>query len=422
MAFISDDNLALKIINSEDAFFGDYDMTTGVTADSDFGGGSASLSRQFGVAVAIGDGVMAVGDPNDDINLTNSGSVHLYDLNGNQINPRKLVRADAQFRITAPTQTTSANFGKEIAIGSGVIAIGDDENKVHLYTTGGEYRRTIGPPSADDQGLNGDFGSSVAIADGRIVIGEPNYDRQSPTSKTDEGAAYIFDTKGNFIKRIYSPSTEGDDHFGSSVAIGNGRIAVTQRLPGVGVGNSTRVYIYDYSGEYITTLGNSSSTYSTSLEVYPRNIAIGSGRIVCGDPDNNFDATYGRVNVHDLSGTKLFEITPPDTEADVGFGETVAIGCGRIIVGAPYDNVGGSGFDQGAFHVYDINGNHIQTVTPLGGSDFSGTNLTEWSGIAIGSGKLLIGARQYQNFDGDFLGRAFLYSTPDMTHVLDIVR
>lgn len=73
-----------------------------------------------------------------------------------------------------------------------------------------------------------DFGSSIAIGSGRIVIGDP----YSPTASFNGGAIYIYDMSGNFIAHRTANFIEGHGNvgsmgFGHSIAIGNGKIFVS---------------------------------------------------------------------------------------------------------------------------------------------------------------------------------------------------
>ena len=66
------------------------------------------------------------------------------------------------------------------------------------------------------------FGHSVSASDGVIVIGA----YQDDDKGSDSGSVYIFNTNGDFIKKLVAPGGAQDDWFGNSVSISNGIVGV----------------------------------------------------------------------------------------------------------------------------------------------------------------------------------------------------
>ena len=108
-------------------------------------------------------------------------------------------------------------------------------------------------------------------------------------------------------------------------------------------------------------------------------------------------------------------ITASDGAASDLFGYSVAVGNNRIVVGA-YRNDIGSNADQGSAYIYDLNGNEVGIITASDGAanDYFGRS------VAVGSGRIVVGADGDDN-NGDNSGSAYIYDTPKSDHILDIL-
>ena len=286
--------------------------------------------------------------------------------------------------------------------------------------------------------------TQVAVGCGRVVGGAPGND----DFYTGMGSAYIWDTSGNFIRKILPINvqtyTDGQQ-FGSKVAVGDGRIAV---------GSSSsfkKVFIYDLNGNGLAELNIFGYTISAlaigcgiiafgttasgriilcdlngnlrkeitqpagySGTGFGRSIAIGSGRLVVGN-SSAIATDRGAVHVwkldetNDFSGTPDFTITSPNPGNFNKFGWSVAVGDGRIVIGEP-----GLSSSRGRAHVYDLDGNLISALSAYDGTsaDFYGNT------VAVGGGKILVGAPS-EDEDGINAGAVYHYDTPMQTHYLD---
>ena len=77
------------------------------------------------------------------------------------------------------------------------------------------------------------FGSSVALSDTLAVIGAPGDDSIGPST----GAAYVFEWSGSAwaeVKKLLAPDRTEDDNYGRSVALDDGRILVGASADGAG--------------------------------------------------------------------------------------------------------------------------------------------------------------------------------------------
>ena len=128
---------------------------------------------------------------------------------------------------------------------------------------------------------------------------------------------------------------------------------------------------------------------------FGRSVSVGCGRIVVGSNDDDNGNASGSAYIFDLNGNQLTKITASDGAASDAFGDSVAVGCGRIVVGAPFDDVGIS-TNQGSAYIYDLDGNNEVKITASDGA------ANDWFGktVAVGSGKIVVGAYRDESVTG----------------------
>ena len=227
---------------------------------------------------------------------------------------------------------------------------------------------------ASDGAQYDDFGSSVAVGSGKIVVGA-EFDNTS-------GSAYIFDLNGNQLGIITASDVAANDHFGQSVAVGCGRIVVGARFDDDNGSQSGSVYIYDLDGTNEIKIPVSDGAAG---DWFGNSVAVGCGRIVVGAPldDDNGAVESGSAYIYDLDGNNEVKITASDAAFFDEFGYSVAVGCGKIVVGARGDNS-----DQGAAYIFDLNGNQLGIITA---SDGAANDQFGYS-VAVGSGRIVVGS------------------------------
>jgi hypothetical protein len=138
----------------------------------------------FGYSVSVGSGRIIVGAYSDDDNGSNSGSAYIFDLNGTQL-----------AKIKPSDGAADDNFGKTVYVGSGRIVVGsqyDDDagassGSAYIFNLNGTQLAKI---VASDAAAGDEFGTSVAIGSGRIIVGSWFDDDNGSGS----GSAYIFTT------------------------------------------------------------------------------------------------------------------------------------------------------------------------------------------------------------------------------------
>jgi hypothetical protein len=423
---------ANSIITDDGEFFlnigGTINTTTAATflakIDGAYGTGAAA-NDFFGWSVTVGSGRIVVGAYGDDDNGSDSGSAYIFDLDGNFIN-----KIDG----TGGTGANPAdNFGSSVAVGSGRIVVGvygDDDNgsfsgSAYIFDLDGNFINKIN--GAHGTGAAGDdlFGYSVAVGSGRIVVGaHQDDDNALPGS----GSAYIFDLDGNFINKINGTGGTGaaaNDNFGWAVAAGSGRVVVgAYGDDDNGLDASGSAYIFDLDGNFINKIDGTGGTGANPADYFGWAVAAGSGRVVVGayaDDDNGLSAS-GSAYIFDLDGNFINKINGTGGTGAAAldfFGRSVAVGSGRIVVGAIQDDDNGLS-QSGSAYIFDLDGNFINKIN---GAYGTGANADDYFGtsVAVGSGRIVVGA--YLDDDNALTssGSAYIFTTPLSNHVLDML-
>jgi hypothetical protein len=330
----------------------------------------------FGRGVAVGSGRIVVGAYADDDNGSGSGSAYLFNLSGTQLT-----------KIKPSDGATQDYFGFSVSVGSGRIvagAYGDSDNgfqagSAYIFNLNGNQLAKI---TSSDNAAGDAFGISVAVGSGRIVVGANDDDDNGSRS----GSAYLFNLSGTQLAKIKPSDGAVDDGFGYSVSVGSGHIVVGSNLDDDNGSNSGSAYIFDLNGIQLAKIKPSDGAAD---DFFGTSVSIGCGRIVVGaygDDDNGSGS--GSAYIFDLNGTQLAKIKASDAAAGDVFGFSVSVGSGHIVVGAyGADN---NGSNSGSTYIFNLNGTQL---AKLRASDEQATDLFGES-VSVGSGYIVAGASQ----------------------------
>ncbi len=313
------------------------------------------FTNQVGYSVAVGSGRVVIGVPDyfhTPLDVS-IGAFLIRDLNGNNVG------------IVTNPRGLNESFGYSVAVGCGRIVVGTpfydigalpSAGAAYIYDLNGRYVGIITHPNADQ---NDQFGFSVAIGCGRIVVGSP-YDRVYQPGN-GEGSAHIYNLDGSYVGILTHPQMNRFDLFGYSVAVGSGRIVVGAPDKGSLISGVGSAYVYNLSGTLIADLKHSSQSAN---DAFGASVAVGCGKIVVGCPEDDFDAftDAGSAHIYDLSGTFVGIVSDTTPTSSSLFGSSVSVGSGKIVVGCKNDNI--SAFAAaGSAHIYDLNATLVGVVT-----------------------------------------------------------
>jgi len=367
-------------------------ITASDGASDDFFGYSVDANHKYVVVGAYRD---------DNFSATNVGGVYLYDTNGNEL--RKFMSSQYSGGGAAVDE-----FGTSVAIGSGRVVVGAPNHEANGFQSGAAYIYGfnsdvhIAKITANDNAPSDNFGRSVSAGCGRIVVGAPRDDDNG----SDSGSAYIFDIDGVQIAKLTASDGASSDGFGLSVAVGCGRVVVGSWLDADNGSGSGSAYIFDLDGNELAKL---TASDGVSNDYFGFSVAVGSGRIVVGAFGDDDDGNQsGSAYIFDLDGNEIAKITASDGGFGDNFGRSVSAGSSRIVVGAYLDRDGG--VDSGSAYIFDLDGNEIAKITA---SDADVRDNFAQS-VAVGSGYIAIGAPRESSISSDS-GAAYIYEL-DETH------
>ncbi|MFC1706546.1 LamG-like jellyroll fold domain-containing protein [Planctomycetota bacterium] len=262
-----------------------------------------------------------------------------------------------------------------------------------------ELRRTFEKetPATGDR-----LGISVALAGGHALVGA----YQDDAGAVDAGAAYLFDKATGALLQTFQKQTPAfEDFFGYSVALAEGQALISAHCDDTGANQAGAAYLFD------TETGTLLHTFQKQTQVaedfFGYSVALGGGRALIGAPyDNTGASDTGAAYLFDTeTGAPLRTFLNPTPEAGDYFGDSVALAGGRALIGAYPDNTGGN--DAGAAYLFDTEtGALLQTFQkpiPVAG-DCLGIS------VALAGGHALIGAHR-DGTGGTDAGAAYLFDT-----------
>lgn len=255
-----------------------------------------SSYAEFGAAVALRGTRLLVGAPQAEAGWR-SGAVYAFEeVGGTWLFRQKVVSAG-----------TSSGLGATLAVSlSGTIAVagapvsGSASLLALSAGTWSEAQRLV-PPTPDSPG---DFGRAVALTETEAFVGAPSW-AEAPYSPA-VGAVHVFRSSGGTwaAEQVLKPAT--DDYgrrFGSAMAVDGARLAVG--APGY----------YQEGAVHLFEAVAGSWTPATLLEGsgvglgpgFGASVAVHSGRVVVGDPgaDSPAGSSSGTVDVFGPSASDL---------------------------------------------------------------------------------------------------------------------
>tara|TARA_B100000035_G_C20999134_1_gene554005 strand:- start:100 stop:1326 length:1227 start_codon:yes stop_codon:yes gene_type:complete len=333
---------------------------------------------------------VVVGAYFDDDGGTSTGSVYVYDLDGTN-----------EVKITASDRTAGDRFGQSVGLGTNKIAVGSpytdpsgtSSGKVYLYNLSGTE---VGIITASDGASSDLFGHSVAVGSNKIVVGVPGDDDTASTS----GSVYVYDLDGTNEVKINASDAAADDQFGDVVAVGSNRIVVGVYRDDDDGTTSGSAYVYNLDGTNEVKITGSNSDAG---DEFGHSVAVGANKVVIGAPKASTGGkSSGIVYVYDLDGTNEIMITPSDAANNDNFGNSVGIGTNKIVVGSPSDDDAGT--LSGSAYVYNLDGTGEVKITASDAAAVDKFGET----IAIGNNKIVVGA-QLNDDDGASSGSVYVY-------------
>jgi len=307
-------------------------------------------NKRFGFSVAIDGNLAVIGAIGNDTNGRFSGAVYIFDVQtGTQM--QKLIPTDGY---------DNDEFGYSVAINGNSIIVGapnhaDDQ----IYYSGAAYLYKLGTSSQlvakflpNDPINTSFFAASVALNDSVILIGSP-YDKGNDFVT---GSAYLFDVDtGEPISMIIAGDGAPFDSFGWRVALNKNNALIGAWGDDENGKDSGSAYLFNLAtGKLIWKIYPDDPTPGAT---FGSSIAISDNTIIIASPsDNTFGEYSGSAYLFDLnSETQITKFFPEDINEGDAFGAAVAIQNNIALVASPNDNDNGT--NSGSAYLFDTSGN-----------------------------------------------------------------
>lgn len=353
---VSADGRDLDGENSGAAYAFDYDgqqwNTTGPLRP---GTGVTEAGDLFGEAVAVDEDTVVVGAPGDDENGSNAGAAYVFGRDaGSWTRDQRLSPTDA---------SAGDSFGQDVAVGSGLVAVGADGESSRATEAGAVYlfeydgsgwsqaaRLAPAGLSAEDY-----FGARVAVAeDGEtVVVGAYGDDEAGEQA----GAAYVFERSGGWSQetKLLPQAGSADGLFGSSVAIDRDTVLVGAfGTPRDGAEYAGAAYAFTRENGSFGSPARLEPPTPSRGEFFGWEVSLHDGVAVVGAYGNGASGDEaGAAYIFSRSGgdwTEQTELRSTDIAAGDRFGVSVATDGTATVVTADGDGVAGE--NTGAAYVF----------------------------------------------------------------------
>ena len=266
----------------------------------------------FGAAIAIDNGGILVGAPNQSTAGPQAGAAFFFTIGANG-----MIQQNNEILPAVPggKQVSAALFGQALALKKGVAAVGAPGSQVGNAVAGsvsllqliGNNLASMGTVNAAAPMPDASFGASIALSGNTLLVGAPGQNNSA-------GSAFVVNLQGNAVSPpIVPPGLVAGQAFGSSVALGLQRAIIG--WPGFGIGAKG---------------GN------------------GSGAVFSLALDNGASDAFTSVG---SGGDGVF--SDPGAGPDEGLGSSVAIDGDTTLIGAP-ESIGEEGQVQVLFDPDDM--------------------------------------------------------------------
>lgn len=236
---------------------------------------------------------------------------------------------------------SAALVGEVAMVGGPGAGTEPDTGAVYLFErVGGEW--TQRHRFSLDDGESDEFGRSVAFDGDRVVVG----DAHNPGTMVPWiGGAYVFAGDGTNWTREANLETDAQDLFGTAVAVDDETVLVGAPYATPGEEQTGAVYAFERVNEQWQRQTVLAPEDSDEVGLFGQSVALDRGTAVIGSPGTG--GGKGSAYVFEQSGREWIQrarVTAPGAGPEDAFGQSVALGGGIAVVGAPEANETGRAY------------------------------------------------------------------------------
>lgn len=257
----------------------------------------AAALDEFGSAVAISGDTVVVGAAKKSDVGSYSGAAYVFQGSGaNWSEETKLTASDAaskdSFGLSAAIDGDTVVVGAPYA---DIVDVGSDAGAAYVFQRNDSNWSEEAKLTASDGGADAAFAFSVGIDGETVVVGAPY--ANTVAGGSDAGAAYVFQPTGgawNEQAKLTASDGAAGDTFGSDVALAVDRIVVGTPWDDDDGSNSGSAYLFQGSDANWVEQGKFTADDATENDEFGRAVAISTGHVVAGAPQAgaNIGAAY----------------------------------------------------------------------------------------------------------------------------------
>ncbi len=259
--------------------------------------------------------------------------------------------------------------------------------------------------AADDR-----FGSSVAIDGDWAAVGAPFDDDAADNA----GAVWVYRSVGGvwvFETKLTADDGAADDQYGASVEMAGGRLIVGVPMDddcGIDSGSAS---VYHFDGNAWVVEVKLSPLVASAGDLFGADVSISGDMALVGAPLDD-DGGLGAGSIHlfrriDLGWERLDKLTAADAASGAEFGRAVSISGQSLVVGARYGSVGG--IDVGSAYVFGFDAatdswtqrEKLSAHDGMAGDQFG-------ADVSLHGDTIVVGA-PYADDNGDNSGGAYVF-------------
>lgn len=310
-------------------------VASGTALGQTWAGGETEARRAaFGGALAVGEGVVLVGEPR---NTLRPGIVYEYARAGSQWTERA--------QLTAPEAESADGFGASLALEGGTLLVGQVPQGavggVHVYERQGDAWRHVGTLAAEGIEPAALFGTAVALSGDWAVVGAPGAEGR-------RGAVHVFHRSGGqwtYHARLAATEGAEGEGFGYALALNGSRLLVG--APGRAQATGT-VFVFDQAGGEWQQAGELAARGAQQNEQFGAAVSLdGDLALVSAPFSGGYGATFAFRRNAQGEWMQAGRLVAFDGGGQDAFGAAVTMAGGEIWIGAP-----GSARRSGAAYVF----------------------------------------------------------------------
>ena len=330
-------------------------------------------------------------------------------------------------KIQARDGKGNEHFGHSVSLSGNVALVGAygansagaDAGAAYLFNwqSDGTWKEVQKLLASDKQAAD-HFGSSVSLDGNRAIVGAFYED----SGGINAGAAYLFERQSDGtwkeVQKLQASDRRGGSDFGRSLSLSGNFVIVGAPYQDTGARNAGAAYLFERQSEALQTSDGTwkevqklQASDRQRSDLFGWSVSISGNLAIVGAPfedtgGTNAGAAYLFERQGDGTWKEVQKLQAKDRQAHDQFGYSVSISGNRAIVGADIKNSGGT--YAGAAYLFErlSDGTWKETQKVQGHDTQAGDKFG--SSVLISGNIVLVGAR-LENSGGTDAGAAYLF-------------